>query len=367
MPPRAPLLAALLSGLLACRPATVDDTAGSTAGDEVHDALIQEGADAPVNPPICLSEVSRYEGGELLVYDLAWSPDGRHLLTGSLNLLRLYGVDPGGGLTLLDTVHSPDRFNSIQWSPDGAIAFAPTGTHLMMFTVEDGALEVVSRGGRHPEALQRVALSPDGGRLLSCDVVGVTRLYQVSSSPPSVSTLDAVEAHERCTRVAWSPDGAMALSTGHDGNFVLYRVGEGGLEVADKLQVEEETGEAVFGRDVREAVGGSFGELNQLWYLTVEPEAGRLSIAQTIEGHASGIGALEWSHGGEYLLSGSHDHTLHILERRADGRGLQGVSDHPDDGAGVHSARWSPDDTRIARTGSDRDLLMVLDVVPCGR
>ncbi|MFT5582700.1 MAG: WD40 repeat protein [Cognaticolwellia sp.] len=84
---------------------------------------------------VCLTEISRYEADEQMVYDLGWSPDSRHLLTGSVNLLRLYDLAPNGALSLLDTVYSPARFNSIQWSPDGAHALAPTGTELRMFGV----------------------------------------------------------------------------------------------------------------------------------------------------------------------------------------------------------------------------------------
>ena len=361
----------ILAVMLACRPAVLTDTFGpddadSASADSAESAEVLDdlppAATEPENPAVCFSELSRYEGEELLVYDLAWSPDGRRLATGSVNLLRLYDVSEDGSLTLLDSVYSEDRFNSIQWSADGALVYAPTGTHLMVFDASADKLRLASRGQRHTDDLQRVSLSPDGRLLLSCDVAGVTRLYDVTQAP-SMSMLDAAEVHERCTRVAWSPDGAQALSTGHDGDFVLYAVEDRALAVTDRFAAGEETGEAIFGRDATEAIGGSFGDINDLWYFEVD--AGRLIERQRLEGHASGIGALEWSHSGEYLLTGAHDHTMHVLERAPDGQGLQVLSDHPDDGGGVHSARWSPDDSRVARTGSSRDLLVIYDVVPC--
>lgn len=320
---------------------------------------------------ICLSEIGRYQGQESLVYDVAWSPDGTRLLTGSTNLLRLFSVSGAGALTLLDSVSSETRFNSVQWSPDGAYALAPSGRYLRMFSVSsEGTLAEVEQGPLHPAELQRVALSPDGRRVLSCDVEGVTHLYDVDFVARSLVERAAAPAHTRCTRVAWSPSGTLALSAGRGPNPVqaelaLYRVGETTLSVTDALASMEETGEAIFGRNDTEAVGGSFGTLNTLWYLRVNPEAGTLSAVESQDLHASGIGALEWSHSGEYLLTGAHDHATHILERRADGLGLRSVSDQFNDGTGVHSARWSPDDGLVAKTSSNLDLLTLLEVVAC--
>ncbi|MFT5582699.1 MAG: WD40 repeat protein [Cognaticolwellia sp.] len=219
----------------------------------------------------------------------------------------------------------------------------------------------MTAGPEHPDDLQRVALSPDGTQALSCDVAGVTRLYDVDFEAGAITELAAVAPHERCTRVAWSPSGELGLSVGHEGYIVLYRIDGESLSIADIFEAEEETGEAIFGRDDTEVVAGSFGTLNTLWHLEVN-SAGQLAVLQTLQDN-SGIGALEWSHNDALLLTGEHDDSIRIMERG--GAGLITVGEVRDDGAGVHSARWSPDDRWVARTGSNRDLLQVLEVGDC--
>lgn len=310
-----------------------------------------------------MTEISRYEGEEGMVYDLAWSPDGQFLLTGSVNRLRLYEVTEDGALSLLDSVWSASRYNSVQWSADGAYALAPTGTELQLYAVTPGgALSLVTRGPEHSAELQRVALSPDGTQALSCDVAGVVHLYDLSFEDGSLTALTQTPAHERCTRVAWSPSGHLGLSVGHEGKLVLHRIEGSSLEVADVFMAEEETGEAIFGRDDSEVIAGSFGTQNLLWYIQVDA-SDRLTILETQAIHASGVGALEWSHEGTLLLTGAHDHAMRIMTRR--GVGLVTLAESSDDGEGVHSARWSPEDRWVARTASQVDLLQILDVQAC--
>ncbi len=318
----------------------------------------------PTRP--CLEEADRFTGEEPLVYDLAWAPSGRQLVTGSANLLRLYSVDSQGQVSLVDTISSPTRFNSVQWSLDGGYVLAPSGEYLGIYRVtENGTLELAELGPLHPAYLQRVAVSPDETQLLSCDVVGVTRLYSLSLDPPSIRVLDELAVHDRCTRVAWSPSGRLGLSAGRGGALALYRILAQSLSLSDVHWAQEETGEAIFGRDDTEAIGGSFGSLNTLWYFAVDTVEGTLSVEQSLDFHQSGVGALEWSHSGDFLLTGDHDHSTHLLERKADELGLQRVSDQEDEGLGVHSARWSPDDHFIAQTSSNRDLLTIHELVPC--
>jgi WD40 repeat protein len=157
----------------------------------------------------------------------------------------------------------------------------------------------------------------------------------------------------------------MALSTGYDGGVVLYRIGADSLAVADHFQMQEQSGEAIFGRSDSEVVAGSFGFLNTLLRFHVDVEAGKFEVMQSMDLHQSGIGALEWSHSGDYLISGAHDHSTYIFEPVADDSELQLASSQEDKGDGVHSARWSPDDRFVAQTSSKRDLLQVLEVLPC--
>lgn len=100
-----------------------------------------------------------------------------------------------------------------------------------------------------------------------------------------------------------------------------------------------------------------------LVYLRVDPEQ-RLEVLETHETHESGVGCLQWQHQGELLLTGAHDHGMHLMARQAGG--LVQVGLYPDDGGGVQSARWSPDDRWLARSGSKLDLIQILALEDCG-
>ena len=105
-------------------------------------------------------------------------------------------------------------------------------------------------------------------------------------------------------------------------------------------------------------------EAARSWFrsaLELEPEfywdAGDLVIGHPLRS------AMEISHDGDFLLTGDHDHRLHLYARDAAGR-LTHLVSQPFDGTGVHSARWSPDDRLVARTASNLDRLQVFAVGP---
>lgn len=312
----------------------------------------------------CLVAEASHEGGDALIYDLAWSPVDHLLATGGLHSLRLLSVDPNSHQpTLLDEVQNEDRFNSVIWTADGAHLIAPTGPHVRIYRPVDGVLGAPHVGETLAGELQRAALSPDEGRLLTCDRDGRTSLHRVDFSVPSIERLASVPVHSRCTRVAFSPSGSLAMSAGLEGKLVLYRVGRDTLEVADTIQALEETAEAIFGATDAAGVAGSFGQINDMWTLAIDPQAASFEITDRWLGHASGVGSLQFDRDFGRLLSGGHDHRLHIWDHQ-DGAFAHTYS-FPDDGVGVHSARWSPDESMVARTASTLDRLDILSVHDC--
>lgn len=92
----------------------------------------------------------------------------------------------------------------------------------------------------------------------------------------------------------------------------------------------------------------------------IDPAAGRVEGVERYPGHLSGVSAMSFDHDHLRLLTGGHDHGMHLWE--VDDDGLLRFCDPLDDGAGVHSARWSPDDRVVARTASDVDQLDILAV-----
>jgi len=326
----------------------------------------EKGDDTAVLAPDCLERVARHQGEEPLVYDLAWTPSGRQVLTGSTQLLRLFDVDDEAGtLTQVDAVASDVRFNGIVVTADGGLAVAPSGAHVLVFPLEDGVLGDAYVGEELPGEQNRVAISPDGSQLLTCDTFGRVHLHSFAQDPIHVALLDTLDVHSRCTRVTFSPSGELALSVGREGILALYRVGADSLTRVDHIQAREEVGDALFGLDDSIAVAGTFGDDNLMWTVSVDPSAGTLSRTDTFRVHASGFQSVDWDPGHRHLLTGGHDHDMHIWRTDDGGAHLERISDISSHGDGVHSARWSPDGSLVARTAANIDRLDLYRVNDC--
>lgn len=316
----------------------------------------------------CLAAQGSYVDDEFRVYDLAWSPTDDLLFTGSMTLLRMFSVSPDGAeVALLDEEASDLRYNSVLWTADGQHLIAPTGDAVRLYAVDAaaGSFEEVARSAASGVEYNRAALSPDGRHLLACDRDGRTELHALSFDPPEITLLAQVQAHQRCTRVSWSPSGQMGMSAGLEGDLQLYQIDAdaGTLAVSDTLSFPVEVGDGIWTRDDRWAVGGLFEAPFDMWYLSVDPDAVTFEVAQTIEGHLSGVSALEMDPSGDLLITGDHDHTIHLYQHTP-GEGLSLLYNHPDDGVGVHSARLSRDGSLMARTASTIDRLDILQTDP---
>ena len=368
MSPLHRLLAVLV--LLACACAPEGEQA---LGMDTGGALACPEAEASEDPD-CFQLVAQATGEEELVYDLAWSPTEPLLLTGSTGLLRLWSLDEEAGkLVLLDALSEPARFNSVVWTADPGLVLAPSGATLRLVAVdsEAGSLEELTRSEEGPAELQRVSLAASGAHALTCDQAGNLLLYEVDLAAPAIHLRATLPVHSRCTRVALSPDGTRALSVGHDGLLALTAVDPEAVEPAealvllDTLQGPEETGEAIWHPDGVHVTAGTFGEANELWEVVAEDDS--LELLHRRCDHHSGIGALELSHDDTRLLSGAHDDVLHLYDLSPGTEALTARVTAPDDGMGVHSARWSPDDHLVARTASNVDRLFVYRVGACGQ
>ena len=114
------------------------------------------------------------------VRSVAWSPDGRRALSGSLdNTVRVWEVESGRTLSVLEG-HT-DRVWSVAWSPDGRRALSGSYDHTVrVWEVESGRTLGVLEG--HSNSVFSVAWSPDGRRAYSASANGVMRIWDLTSA-----------------------------------------------------------------------------------------------------------------------------------------------------------------------------------------
>jgi WD40 repeat protein len=163
-----------------------------------------------------LRELKGHAGG---VMAIAFSPDGQRALTGSLDRTAILW-DVNTGKRIRDFMGHGSEVMSVAFSPNGNRALL--GCHdnaVILYDVDTGKQIRVSQG--RGGGLTPVAFSPDGKWALAgvWDQNPVAILYDADSGEP----IHAFEGHsDMVAAVAFSPDGRQAITGSWDGTAVLW-------------------------------------------------------------------------------------------------------------------------------------------------
>ena len=177
------------------------------------------------------------------VRSLAFSPDGRQVLTGSstgrwspdFSITRLWDVRTGNEVRVFDPVgrdilgrdiaeHEGIAFSS----PVGAVAFSPDGEQLLTGRA-DGKVWVWSRESGdsiralegHADWVSTITFSSDGSQLLTASDDGTARLWDVNSG----EEIHVFKGHESAITAAdFLPDDQHILTSSDDGTIRLWSV-----------------------------------------------------------------------------------------------------------------------------------------------
>jgi WD40 repeat protein len=290
---------------------------------------------APATKPVDekVGEIRRFEGHTKGAWGVAFSPDGRHAISGAGDgTVRLWEVATGREVR---------RFSGHTWtvndfafSPDGCqVLTASRDRTLRLWDVQTGR-EIRSLKG-HTDDVYRVAISPDGRRALSGCCDGTMRLWDLKSGEePRRFAVGTVG-------VAFSPDGRRALSGGrHDPLVRLWDV-ETGAEVR---QLRGHTGivtGVAFLPGGRQALSCSYDQTLRLWDLDSGQEIRRFS------GHTDKVQGIKITRDGRFAVSASDDKTVRVWDLQT-GKELRCFPGHTE---GVIGVAVSPDG-RYALSGS---------------
>jgi WD40 repeat protein len=248
--------------------------------------------------PEFVGEVCCCQGHQGAVEQVAFSPDGRFVLSSSGR--------PDGDKTLR------------LWD-------AATGREVRCF-----------RG--HEDQVTGIALSPDGRRAVSGSLDGSVRLWDVATG----KELRRLPGHKGGVAwVAYSPDNRHALSAGLGDKMV--RLWD--LKTGEERRVFAGHTEGVicvaFSADGRQALSGGFDKTMRLWDVATGQELRRFP------GHLQEVSAVAFSPDGRRALSASDDLRLWDV---ATGRELRHFQGYP---WYVYAAALSPDGRRALSGGPD--------------
>jgi RNA polymerase sigma factor (sigma-70 family) len=290
----------------------------------------------PKQQPKPVGEVRRFEGHTMGAWGLAFSPDGRHALSGAGDgTVRLWEVATGREVRRFTGYTR--AVDDVSFSSDGckALTAIHDGT-ARLWDVQTGNEILVLRG--HTGEVHRVAFSPDGRRALSGSHDHTARLWDletgnelrrlpgycgVAFSPDGRRALTEsenvllwdVETGARVrellghrgpvTSVVFLPGGRQALSSGHDSTLRLWDL-DTGQEIHCFSGHTGEVNRVAITRDGRAAVSGSEDKTVRVWDLQTGKEL------QCFTGHTEGVIGVAVSPDGRYALSGSHDGTMRL-------------------------------------------------------
>ncbi|MCZ7638200.1 MAG: hypothetical protein M5U12_20470 [Verrucomicrobia bacterium] len=308
-------------------------------------------------------ELKTLRGHLAPVVAVAFSPDGRRLVTGSYdNTARVWDAEQGAELIAL---HGHDHeVKAVAFSPDGQLIVTGSADRTVrLWDAATGQRERTLEG--HEHWVTSVAFSPHGRWIVSGSLDGTARLYEADSG----RWLHTFPHGERVWSVAFSGDGQWVLTGGGD---EVARVWNANTGEAMSPRIEAPTARmeargdrrgftpftAVFVPDSRLIIAGSRDQTVGVWErvsgrelfrlqgkahwlsplqadvplaLAVSPDGERLVTGRldrtadvwalagrtnrfTLRGHEAEIAAVAISPDGRRIATGSFDHTAKIWD-----------------------------------------------------
>ena len=252
------------------------------------------------------------------VYDIAYSPDGKHMATasgdpGQFGAVRLWEVKADGSVApVREPIESTDCAFAVAFSPDGK-TFAGAGADRAVRIWDVATGKELAAIEDHADWIFDVAFSPDGKRIASASRDKTAKVFDVGKK----ESLATFAAHaEAVHAVAFTPDGKRVVTGGADNQVRVWSPDEDSKQVAVLGGATAPVFKVVVLPDGKTVVSCSADAKVRVYESN--------GLKHTLAGHGDWIYALAVSPDGKTIASGSWDGEVRTWNL-ADGKPIRTV------------------------------------------
>ena len=273
------------------------------------------------------------------VNSVAFSPDGRQILSGSYDrTIKLWDAATGREIRTF-TGHSAAVW-SVGFSPEGTRIVSGSGDYTIKLWDAATGREIRTFTG-HSGSVYSARFSPEGTRIVSGSYDRTIKLWEVSTGR-EIRTLSGHSGS--VLSVAFSPDGTRIVSGSGDYTIKLWDTATG-REIRTFSGHSGSVISVAFSPDGTRIVSGSWDKTIKLWDTATGREI------RTFRGHSFSdfANSVAFSLDGNQIVSSSDDKTIKLWDAATirEIRTFRGHSNR------VYSAAFSPDGARIVSGSQD--------------
>ena len=251
-----------------------------------------------------------FEGHSSGLRSLAWSHDGRKLVSGSYDkTAKLWDVSTGTCLYTLSGHEGPVSGLSFS-SDDRLLISASNDRTCKLWDVSTGTLRFTLKG--HMAGIWSVGISPNDQYIVSGSNDRTVKIWDLATG----ELVRTLKGHDRVIyALAFTPDSQILATGGNDWTIKLWHLASGRLLRSTKSHDRGVTALA-FSPDGSLMASGSYDHLIKIWETITWTNVGAL------EGHSADVYGVAFSRDGKCIASGSRDRTVRLWDLSFEKRAL---------------------------------------------